>query len=268
MCFKKFSVIMCSGILFSMISLLLAQSSAVIDKNIDPDQTVYRKIENNAWDVGESLSFAIRYGPIVAGTAIMTVKDTTRINNRLCYHIVTEARSNNFVDTFFKVRDRAESYMDYEGLFTLKFEKQIREGKYERDRSIEYDHVNEIAIAGKDTMIVPRFVQDVLSTLYFLRTQDYEIGDELSVQNHSDKNVYDLRVKIHGKEGVRVRAGTFKCLLVEPFLVEGGGIFKHEGRILVWITDDERHIPVQMKSKVYIGSVTAELEVMTGVREL
>jgi hypothetical protein len=265
LCYNKIAVTLCTLLLLTF-SSLLAQSPAVVEKPEDSNQSIYRKIENSAWNIGESLTFSIRYGPVVAGTAIMTVKDTARINNKLCYRIVTEARSNKFLDTFFKVRDTAESFMDYDGLYTLKFEKHIREGKYRRDRSILYDHVNEIAIADKDTMVVPRYVQDVLSTLYFLRTQEYKVGDILSVQNHSDRNVYDLKVRIHGKEGVRVRAGTFKCLLVEPFLVEGGGIFKHEGRILVWITDDERRIPVQMKSKVYIGSVIAELETMEGIR--
>ncbi len=231
----------------------------------DSSQVVFRSVENRAWGIGERLTFTIRYGPVIAGTATMSVKDTVRIKNKLCYHIVTEAKSNRFIDKFYKVRDRAESFIDYYGLFSWRFEKHLREGKHKADKRTDYDHANNIAIAGEDTVEVPLFVQDVLSTFYFLRTQNYEVGEVLSVRNHSDRKVYDLKVRIHGKESVRLRTGTFKCVLVEPFLVEGGGVFKHEGRILVWITDDERRIPVQMKSKVYIGSVTAELEEMKGI---
>ncbi|HKJ89286.1 MAG TPA: DUF3108 domain-containing protein, partial [Gammaproteobacteria bacterium] len=40
------------------------------------------------------------------------------------------------------------------------------------------------------------------------------------------------------------------------------GVFSRKGKLWVWFTDDERHIPVRMRSKIAIGSVTARL---TGV---
>jgi hypothetical protein len=47
---------------------------------------------------------------------------------------------------------------------------------------------------------------------------------------------------------------------VEPQLVEGTGLFVKEGRLRIWLTDDDRRIPVRMRSKVAIGSVSADLE--------
>jgi hypothetical protein len=226
-----------------------------------------RVVPNSAWDVGEELTFTIRYGPMVAGSATMAVQDTVHLNGRPCYHIRTEAKSNKFFSSIYMVRDVAESFVDLDGLFPWRFHKRLREGKFRADRSTTYDQHRNLAITGKDTLKVPPFVQDVISTLYFLRTQPFVIGDTLSVANHADRKVYDLKVKVHGKERVRVGAGVFDCLVVEPFLLDGSGVFKHEGRILLWISEDKRHIPVQMKSKVVIGSVTAELEEMKGVKK-
>ncbi|MCS7053231.1 MAG: DUF3108 domain-containing protein, partial [Ignavibacterium sp.] len=62
----------------------------------------------------------------------------------------------------------------------------------------------------------------------------------------------------HGKETVTVPAGKFDCIIVEP-LVQEGGLFKHEGNIIIWLTDDELKIPVRVKTKIIVGYIDADL---------
>lgn len=73
-----------------------------------------------------------------------------------------------------------------------------------------------------------------------------------------------MDVVYRGKETVTVEAGTFNCVMVEPLVVEGG-LFKSEGSIIIWLTDDEVKMPVKVKSKVIIGSIDAELTKFEGV---
>ena len=54
--------------------------------------------------------------------------------------------------------------------------------------------------------------------------------------------------------------------MVEPLLLEGTGLFVKQGRLKIWLTDDARRIPVRMRSKVAIGSVSADLEAYTPAR--
>jgi len=61
-----------------------------------------------------------------------------------------------------------------------------------------------------------------------------------------------------GRERVKVPAGEFDCVAIEPML-NAGGIFKNKGRLVIWITDDARRMPVLMRSKVTIGSVSVLL---------
>jgi hypothetical protein len=68
-----------------------------------------------------------------------------------------------------------------------------------------------------------------------------------------------LEVKVLRREKVKVPAGEFDCLVVEPVL-QASGIFKHEGRLTVWLTDDQFKIPVLMKSKVAVGSIASKLK--------
>jgi len=231
----------------------------------DASQSIERVIPNNAFKVGEKLTFIIRYGIIRAGSSTMSIPEIINRNGYECFKIETEARSSSFFSAFFKVRDRVVSYMDKDGLFTWGFEKHLREGKFRADRYVEYDQVNGWAVTNKkDSLQIPPCVQDILTTFYYIRTQNLDVGKSLFLDNHADNKLYPLEVKVHKKERLKVKAGTFDCLVVEPIL-RASGIFKSKGRLLVWLTDDERKIPVQMKSKILIGYITAELKKMEGL---
>ena len=218
-----------------------------------------REIRNEAFDVGEWLLFKVYYGPINAGTATMEVRSIRMVDGKPSYHVISEARSRGFFSRFFRVRDRLESFIDVKGIFSRRFEKRIREGKYRADRWIAYDQERHVAITSQgDTTAVPPFVQDVLSIFYFIRTQALRPGERFVVQNHTRKGSFPLEIRVHRRERVTVEAGTFDCLLVEP-LQETAGLFKHKGKLKVWLTDDKRRMPVLMKSKVVVGHLSAEL---------
>ncbi len=248
-------------------ALVRPDSFANSDSRRSPGAAPLRVVPNTAWGLGEELSFAVRYGPVAAGSAKMVVKDTVRVAGRPCYHIRTEAQSNRFFSSVYEVRDVAESFVDVEGLFPWRFEKHLREGKYRAHKLTVYDQQRNLAITGKDTLKVPPFVQDVISMVYFLRTQNFALGDTLSVPNHADRKVYDLKVAVLRRERVRASAGVFDCVVVEPFLQDGSGVFKGGGRMQLWISADRARIPVQLKSKVVVGTVSIELERAKGVKK-
>ncbi len=219
-----------------------------------------RQHVNRAFDVGEHLTFEIAYGVIKAGTATMSIPDTQWVRGRPCYHVVTTAESNKFFDPFFKVRDRVETFIDIEGIFPWRFEKHIREGKFRSDRIVEYDQYNHLAIIDyKDTLAVQPYIQGILSSFYYVRTIPLEVRKSFDIDNYGDGKIYPLKILVHKKERVKVPAGTFDCIVVEPVMrVEG--IFNQTGRMAIWLTDDERRIPVLMKSKVLIGSIDVRLK--------
>ena len=219
-----------------------------------------RVVTNQAFGPGERLEFSVGYGIIKAGTAVMEIPEIVKLNGRKCYHIVSTAKSNKFFSVFFKVDDRVESFMDIHELYSHRYDKHLREGKFKADISMIFDQKNHLALYNnsQDTFSVPAYVQDVLSAFYYVRTQDLEVGRSIFVDNHTDRKNYPLEVKVLRKEKIEVPAGTFDCLVVEPIL-KASGIFKHKGKLTVWLTDDEVKMPVLMKSKVVIGSISTEL---------
>jgi hypothetical protein len=218
-----------------------------------------RAIPNNAFGVEERLVYSVGYGIIKAGEASLEVRDITRLDGNKCFHIISTAKSNKFFSFFFNVDDKVETFLDVYGLYPLRFEKHLIEGKFRADAYIDFDHKRNLAISGKDTISIPPYAQDALSVLYYTRTQKLEVGKSISVDNHTDRKNYLLEIKVHAKETVEVPAGKFDCLVVEP-LLKGSTVFKHEGKLTVWLTDDEKRMPVLMKSKAFIGSVSASLK--------
>jgi hypothetical protein len=217
-----------------------------------------RFVENLAFGVGEKLNFEVKYGFISAGSASMEVIKLVEYQGRPCYQLATMARSNSFFSSFYRVEDRVESIMDASGLYAWRFEKHLREGSYNSDRQYNLDQENHRVVYKNDTIEVAPFVQDALSTLYYVRTQPLEVGKSFFLDNFIDGKKYHLEVKVLKRETVTVEAGTFDCIVVEP-ITQSVGLFKHEGQLKVWLTDDRLRMPVLMKSKVIIGSIGVEL---------
>jgi hypothetical protein len=92
-------------------------------------------------------------------------------------------------------------------------------------------------------------------------------GDVIKLENFYNDKTYPLDVKYLGKETIEVPAGEFACIKVQPYFIEGG-LFKSEGDITVWLTDDDRKMPVKVSSKIIIGSVDVDLTEYSGVGSL
>ena len=91
-----------------------------------------------------------------------------------------------------------------------------------------------------------------------------KIGDKVHLENFYKDKTYPLDILYRGKETISVKAGKFDCIILEPLVMEGG-LFKSEGSIVVWLSDDTLKIPVKVKTKVLIGSIDAELSSYTGL---
>jgi hypothetical protein len=253
-------------------ALLEAQDSMAVKAlqprdTLDRSQVSLRFAPQSAFGVGERLVFDVGYGFFTAGEAVMTIPKTDTMFGRPCYQVLFTVNSTPTFSWIYKVEDRYETLLDVTGLFPWKFVQSVREGKYKRDFSAVFDQVNNIAYAEDKNYPIPPYVHDVVSAFYYIRTLDYSasrIGQKSMLENFYKDSTYSLAVKFLGRQRIEVDAGTYDCIILEP-LIKEGGLFKSEGRVLVWLTDDERKIPIKVSTKIIIGSIDAELREYSGV---
>ncbi len=226
-----------------------------------------RRINNEAFGVGERLVFDVNYGYITAGEAVMAIPRFDTVEGRKTFRVQFTVNSLPSFSWIYKVEDRYLTFIDAEAIAPLRFEQHIREGSYSRDFIAEFDHIKKIARTSEGQHPIPAYVHDILSAFYYVRTVDltaYKTGDMMLLQNFYKDTSYELGVKILGRQELEVAAGTFRTIVVEP-LVKEGGLFKSEGRIVIWLTDDAMKMPVRVNTKVVIGSIDTELREYSGL---
>ena len=249
---------------FFILLFVLSYGFTVWELNKDDE---LRTLKNNAFKEGEKLTFQLNYGFVTAGIAVMQIPRIKRISGRKAYHVTFEVNSVPSFDWIYKVRDRYETYLDVKGIFPWRFEQHIREGGYVRDFSAFFDQRKGKAKTSEGEYEIPQYVNDIVSAFYYSRILDYsemKVDDIIHLQNFYKDKVYDLDVKFLGRETVEVPAGKFDCIIIEP-LVREGGLFKHEGNIIIWLTDDSLKMPVKVRTKIVIGHVEAILSKYEGL---
>ena len=227
------------------------------------ESTKFRSVKNTAFAAGEMLRYRIHYGVIDAGEAVISVKETKKkVKGRSLLHVVGTGRSLSGFDMFFKVRDRYESYIDKDGLFPWVFVRRVNEGGYKLEQDYTFfQHMKKMDNGKGKKMAVPSYVQDMISSFFYARAQDYsniKVGDEIEIKTMVDEELFNLKVKFMGKETIKLRKGKFRCMKFQPIVMEGR-VFESSEDLQVWITDDENRIPILAKANILVGSVKMEV---------
>lgn len=209
--------------------------------------------------VGETLHYESRFNLIPTGSAQLQVSGLESMNGDSVYHIEFRVWTNPVLDRVFKIRDRIETWIDAGGLFTRKFSKKVREGKYRKEFQATIDYQDSVVTSGTQSFKIDRELRDPYSLLYYLRTLPLKVGDLLAFTTFDNGEFIDFQVTVHRQEMVRVPAGVFRCLVIEPYR-EGTHLLKNEGDMTIWLTDDEKRLPVKIVSRARFGSIAFRLK--------
>lgn len=233
----------------------------------------YRSVQNNAFVRGEKLTFRVAFnssltGSITGGKATLEVKNENKVlNNRSTYHVVGEGKTTGFIELFYKIHDRFESYFDQDALIARQFVRRTRENNYKKDDLVVFRQEDLLAVSLTKIVKVPANMQDVISAFYYARTLDIsnlEPGGIIHVPFFLDDSVYNSRVIFKGRETVKIKLGKFRCIAFRP-MVATGYAFDDPYPITIWLTDDANRMPVLIESEQSVGRARVELTSFSGL---
>jgi hypothetical protein len=219
---------------------------------------------------GESIVLRITYAHLLAGRARLTVNGVERDTKPVLEFSAT-ARSQGFFAWLFRFRveDQTLAEWDPASGCSLRIEKRLREGRAKRDQVVVFDP------AGSATVRDPKIKEaqfeiepcslDILSALFVARVRGIPEDRPLELPVFDNGRRFRLAVRFLGRERLDLPpplGPKTPVVIVEPKLVEGTGLFVKEknARLKLWLTDDARRIPVRLRTKVAVGSVSADLE--------
>ena len=221
---------------------------------------------------GEKLTFELKWTVVTAGEAVVEVLPIETVNGEDAYHFLMKVKSTPFIDLFYKVRDQIDAYCDVGMNKSLLFKKKQHEGHSKRDIVVTFDwekYEAQYANYGKKKKpisIMPGTF-DPYSAFFFTRLFDWEKGNELQRPVTDGKKMIIGKARLVKRETIKVPSGIFDTYLIEPDIEHIGGVFEKskDAKIELWVTADDRRIPVRLKSKVVVGSFVGELISIEGV---
>jgi len=212
---------------------------------------------------GEMLNYTVRFGPIVGGTASMTIRQVTYKGTPV-YHSVAQGRTIGVAERLYSVKDVFESYFDIQTGLPLRLIRDVKEGNYRKHEEAFFDRNMNTAYSLRldTTFQVPPDILDMVSLLYFIRSVNYsrlKPGDVIKTITYFDDEIYPFEIRYKGKENVKTKYGKISCHRFDP-VVEPGRMFDSEDDMQIWLSDDQNVIPIKVRFDLLVGSLRMELD--------
>ncbi len=213
------------------------------------------------FSVGEQLSYDIKIFGITVGHGTLYIKGYGQVRGKKVYHIIARLESASFFNKIYAVDDYFETFVTTDDFKPLLFKMNIKESKAKKNRTIViYQDKLMAEVIGRRTFDIGEHAQDALSSLYYLRCLHYKPPQDFFINALTDKRKHKVKVSTERTESIEVDAGTFDSILYVPVIDWKGHVYKDKlNRLSVWISNDERRLPVLMSTRLFFGTIRAEL---------
>lgn len=210
----------------------------------------------------ETFHYNISWIGVLVGRATLKASNENGV-----IKITSQVHSTPFISTFYRVEDHAESRVVNGS--PLNFRIRQHEGKYRSDKETIFDtdarkvtFLNYLKNTRDEHVIEGELPWDVISGFYYLRTQSLEPGKTAYVDVFDSNKFFRAEITALRNEKTTAPATGEVDTIVVQLILKSEGLFQSTGNILIWLTNDERKIPVRVEAKAPVGHVAAELTVM------
>ena len=211
----------------------------------------------------QTLTFSVDWRVYTAGTAVFHLEQQGNTEK-----VTATADTVGNLNMIFPVLDKFDSGFDVKTGCSTGFSKTLSEGRRKVSSELTFNYAagkqNEVSknlVKGTTTTHqanIPACVQDSLSAIFYVGSRPLIVGQQVRFPLADSMRTVTVAMKVEGKEEIKTPAGTFQTVRVQPTAEEG--IVKNRGTIHVWYTDDARHMPVQIRARLFWGTITFHLQ--------
>ncbi len=221
---------------------------------------------NTSFNTGEKIEYSIYYnvvGLYVNAGSAEFITTASNWNGAEAYNFTAIGKSNSKYDWIFKVRDKYESIVDAQSLLPYQFTRKINEGKFHQTETLVFNQKAKTVVTSTapGTFKTADCTYDVISAIYAARNINFtniQINDKVYLNFFLDKELFPSYFKFLGRDEITTRYGKFKVIKLAPLLVKGT-VFNGGEKMIVWVTDDENHIPVRIETPIVVGSIKVDM---------
>ena len=210
----------------------------------------------------QTLTYSVDWRVFPAGQAVLHFEadgDRERIS--------ATADTIGAINLIFHVDDRFQSLFDRQRGCSYQFNKQTVEGRRQIDATLRLDYAQSKALYDQKNLIngqtkhvespIHGCLTDLLSGIFYASSQPMVLGHSFVIPLFDAQHTIPVTMKVEAREEIKTPLGTFKTLRVQP--TADAGVVKNRGDIWIWYTDDSRHLPVQMRARLFWGTITFRL---------
>jgi hypothetical protein len=210
----------------------------------------------------QTLTYSVDWRVFPAGTAVIHFAANGDLER-----LTANADTIGAINLIFHVGDRFQSTFDRTRGCTYDFNKQTVEGRRQVNSTLKLDYAQGKSVMDEKNLVtgkskhieasVSGCLTDLLTGVFYASSQPMELGHSFVIPVADAMRTVPVTMKVEGREEIKTSLGTFKTLRVQP--TADAGVVKNRGNIWIWYTDDERHLPVQMRARLFWGTITFRL---------
>jgi hypothetical protein len=211
--------------------------------------------------VGETLTYSAKLGMLTLGSGTLQVAGIDSVRGVETFRLRFRLQGKT---VFYSLDDVLESYVATDGFESHRFVQDFVENDKPKHRIFEiFPDSGFYRESGRDTTFAsPEDPLDDAAFFYFIRITPLKVGEKYVFERYFRKDKNPVTIEVVKRERMELPDGSkVQCLVLHP-VIDTKGLFSKRSDTRIWLTDDERRLPVQIRSKFPFGTITLRLKDM------
>lgn len=211
--------------------------------------------------VGEKLSYTAKLGMLTLGSGTLEIAAIDTVRGVESFRLRFRLKGKTM---FYSLDDVLESWVGTSDLNSRRFVQDFVENDKTTKRQYEiYPDSGFYREHGRDNaQASPTEPLDDAAFFYFVRVTPLEVGQKYTYDRYFRKDKNPVTIEVLKREKMELPDGSkVHCLVLHP-VIDTKGLFSKRSETRIWLSDDARRLPVQIRTKFPFGTITLRLQQM------